>query len=157
MKTLLPFLFLVFITASCNPSSDNTSIDDTSSDVIMQDSVVQEESLGKMLMTNSGNIEPSLDVKLYGCDFTVVLNNSGDTTHWSTNDNNFTTPEGFKVGTKWTDLSPELQNSVNKMLGWGYYINLRSGWQLGFCEGESCTDSEPKEGSIVKWIFKRYY
>jgi len=79
----------------------------------------------------------------------------GDTTHWSTTDLKFKTLEGYNVGTNWDKIPIELKKSMGHMAGWGYFIKLNSGWQLGFCEGKSCTDTEPKEGSIVKWIFKR--
>lgn len=105
-------------------------------------------------MTSSGNFENSKKVKLYNCDFTIVLNESKDTTHWSTNDKKFITPEGFKVGTQLKSLPLEISNSMRKMRGWGFYAELNSGWKVGFCEGKSCTDNEPNEESKVKWIFK---
>jgi hypothetical protein len=134
MKKIIEILIVAFFFSSCGSSSNKT---------------------GKLLMTTSSNLEPSYDIQLYKCDFSIVLNENGDTTHWSTNDKDFRTPEGYKIGTKWNELPIDLQNSVNKMPGWGYYIRLNSDWQLGFCEGESCTDSKPKDQSSVKWIFKR--
>ena len=146
---------MVLFLFGCNPKSEKNNTVEGSIRVIKNNTVIKEEKIDKMLMTNSSNFEPSMDIKLYNCDFTIVLNDFGDTTHWSTNDNKFETPEGYKVGTYWKELSTELQNSVNKMPGWGYYIRLNSDWQLGFCEGETCTDSAPKEGSKVDWVFKR--
>lgn len=146
---------MVLFLFGCSPKSKKNNNVEGSISVIKNDTVIEEEKIGKMFMTTSSNLEPSKDIKLYDCDFTIVLNDSGDTTHWSTNDNNFNTPEGFKVGTNWNKLPIELRNLVEKMPGWGYYIRLNSGWQLGFCEGPSCTDMEPKEGSLIKWIFKR--
>ena len=155
MKNLIGLLIIAFFFSSCGSSSSKTKAVKGVIKEVNGDSFIQEDSVGKLLMTNSSNVEQSLDIQLYECDFTIVLNKTGDTTHWSTNDNDFRTPEGFKIGTKWNELPIELQNSVNKMPGWGYYIRLNSDWQLGFCEGESCTDSKPKDESSVKWIFKR--
>ncbi len=146
---------LLFIQCTQN---NHTEIKENSGELMVKEkdqTGIESEENSKLLMTFSGSVEPYQEIKLYGCDFAVVLNESNDTTHWSTNDNKFETPEGFKVGTNWEELPTELQNAVNQMPGWGYYIKLNSGWQLGFCEGESCTDSEPKDGSTVKWIFKR--
>lgn len=119
------------------------------------DSIVKSQSSSTGLMTGSGSIEHSLDVILGGINFTIVVNELGDTTHWSTNDVNFKTPEGYGVGADWDIIPMNLKKSLHKMPGWGYYMKLNSGWQLAFCEGQSCTDAEPKEGSTVQWIFKR--
>lgn len=107
------------------------------------------------LMTSSSSIEFCEKTTLYGVDFTIVLSTEGDTTHWSTNDPDFKTPEGFGVGTSWDDISTDLRKSVSKEQGWGYYILLSSGWNLGFCEGSSCTESAPNSESTVSWVFKR--
>jgi hypothetical protein len=44
---------------------------------------------------------------------------------------------------------------VKKMRGWGYYVLLNSGWQVGFCTGSSCTDRELNNDDKIMWIFKR--
>jgi hypothetical protein len=119
------------------------------------DRVIHKRKNETSIMTSSSSFEPATNIKLLGCDFSIVYNEFGDITYWSTTDTNFITPEGHRVGAKWNELPFELQESLEKMPGWGYYIILPSGWQLGFCEGSSCTDSEPKDGSEVKWIFKR--
>ncbi|MAX81845.1 MAG: hypothetical protein CL843_16905 [Crocinitomicaceae bacterium] len=155
MEKLISILITAFFFSSCGSSSNKVDRDEGLTEGVKKDTVNSEEFIGKMLMTSSSNMEPSLDIELYSCDFTIVLNKSGDTTLWSTEDSSFRTPEGFHVGTKWNELPIELQNSVNKIPGWGYYVRLNSHWQLGFCEGESCTDSKPKDESSVKWIFKR--
>lgn len=155
MKNLIGLLILAFFFFSCSSSSSKTERDEGVIEEVKGDSLDQEDSIGKLILTTSSNLEPSRNIQLYECDFTIVLNKTGDTTHWSTNDNDFRTPEGYKIGTKWKELPIELQNSVNKMPGWGYCIRLNSDWQLGFCEGESCTDSKPKDESIVNWIFKK--
>ena len=36
--------------------------------------------------------------------------------------------------------------------GYGYMIPLKSGWVLGFCEADSCTETDINKNSRVKWI-----
>ncbi|MBG9378396.1 hypothetical protein I5907_19315 [Panacibacter sp. DH6] len=111
-------------------------------------------SLGKMTLVSSGQMSPYTTIKIDGCDFDLVTNDS-DTTYLATNDKKFQTPEGYKVGTRFTELPIEIQTELTKEPDWGYYFKLLSGWTLGFCEGNSCTDKYPENGSKVKWIFKR--
>ena len=111
-------------------------------------------SLGKMALVSSGQMSPYKSIKIGGFDFDLVMSNN-DTTYLATNDNKFQTPEGYKVGTKFSDLPKDIQDHLTKEPGWGFYYKLASGWILGFCEGSSCTDMVPTNSSKVKWIFKR--
>ncbi len=115
---------------------------------------LQNISLGKMILVSSGQISPSTTIKIDGCDFDLVTSDN-DTTYLATNDKKFQTPEGYKVGTKLSELPKDIQLDLTKEPGWGYYYKLTSGWTLGFCEGNSCTDNYLKTNSKVKWIFKR--
>src|SRR5690606_30856626 len=111
-------------------------------------------SLGKMTLASSGQMSPYTTIKIDGCDFDLVTSD-GDTTYLATKDKKFQTPEGYEVGTKFSELPKDIQNDLTKEPGWGYYYKLSSGWTLGFCEGNSCTDKYPEISSKVKWIFKR--
>lgn len=142
MGKLLAILSITICLSSCSSSTE------------INDKETKDEKTKKMVMTSSSSMEPSDDARLYGCDFTIVLNDSGDTTYWYTKDEMFKTPEGYRVGFAWSALPIELQNRISKMPGWGYHIDLDSGWQLAFCEGPSCTDMEPRAESVVKWIYK---
>lgn len=120
-----------------------------------REEISREKDSTEMLLTSSSNFENSEDIQISGIDFTIVLNESGDTTHWSTIDNRFKTPEGFRVGTTWSEIPIDLKTKLRKAQGWAYYIELDSKWALAFCDGESCTDIKPTTESKVKWIYKR--
>lgn len=109
----------------------------------------------EVVMVSSGEMHPSSRYTWNEAQFNVVVNEKQDTIYLQTMDPTFHTAEGYHVNTLYRDLSQEDQKKLQKMAGWGYYIELKSGWQLGFCEGESCTDSRPNGSSTVKWIFKR--
>lgn len=109
----------------------------------------------KVSMTNSSSLEPSKDIILDRINFSIVQNKKGDTTFLATRDVNFKTPEGYSVGNQFKDISQLEKNRIYKDPGYGYLIELNSGWQLGFCEGNSCTDNIPTENSIIKWIQKQ--
>jgi hypothetical protein len=111
-------------------------------------------SLGKMTLVSSGQMLPYEIIRIAGCNFNLVTRGK-DTIYLSTNDKRFQTPEGCKVGTKYSELPNDIQSELSREPGWGYYYKLPTGWSLGFCEGSSCTDNYPQKNSIVKWIFKR--
>lgn len=112
------------------------------------------QSNNKMILVSSGQVSPCTTIKIGGCNFDLVSKDN-DTIYLTTNDKKFQTPEGYKVGVTFSELPQNIQNTLAKEPGWGYYYKLSSGWALGFCEGNSCTDNYPKSDSKVKWIFKR--
>ncbi len=108
----------------------------------------------KMILVSTGQISPGTTIKIDGYNFDLVAKGN-DTIYLTTNDKKFQTPEGYKVGVKFSELPKNIQSKLTKEPGWGYYYKLPSGWTLGFCEGNSCTDNYPKSDSKAKWIFKR--
>ena len=84
-----------------------------------------------------------------------LLNKKLDTISIKTFDKKFIVNEGYKIGTKWKDISKELTDSSYELFGFGYYVELKSGWNLVFCVGNTCTDSFPDENAEVKYIEKR--
>ena len=147
-------------TLKTNPSSikhlDTTTKNST--DTIKKATTTPDTSpnilFGKMILVSSGQTLPYTRIKINDCNFDLVKRNN-DTIYLATNDKKFQTPEGYKVGTEFSELPNYIQKEFIKEPGWGYYYKLSSGWNLGFCEGSSCTDSYPKKISKVKWIFKR--
>ncbi|MBS1755511.1 MAG: hypothetical protein JST34_15835 [Bacteroidetes bacterium] len=176
MRTFILLVTLIFLFCSCNDTgqskvqptdtlkanlssleySDTASKGDT--ETINKTELTLDTlpniSLGKMTLVSSGQMSPYTTIKIDGCDFDLVANET-DTTYLATNDKKFQTPEGYKVGTKFSELPKNIQGDLTKEPGWGYYYKLPSGWTLGFCEGNSCTDNRPNNSSKVKWIFKR--
>ena len=176
MRPSLLLVTLTFVVCSCSDTvqgkiepvdtlktdlSNTKSLDTTSkidSNITNRATLTQDTlpniSLRNMTLVSSGQMSPYTTIKIDGCDFELVTNDN-DTIYLATNDEKFQTPEGYKVGTSFTKLPKEIQNELTKEPGWGYYYKLSSGWTLGFCEGNSCTDKYPENGSKVKWIFKR--
>jgi hypothetical protein len=108
----------------------------------------------KQILVSAGQFSPAKEIKINGHTFDLVLQEN-DTTYLSTADTLFLTPEKYHAGMTLSQISTKVRAKMTKEPGWGYFISLPSGWKLGFCEGTSCTDSEPMQDSKVKWIFKR--
>jgi hypothetical protein len=105
-------------------------------------------------LVSAGSFLPGKTVFINHIDF-VLVKQDNDTLYLRTNNGAFVTPEGYRVGTKLKELDKDLKKHLQKEPGWGYYTKLKSGWNLAFCEGSSCTDSFPRDTSTVDWIFKR--
>lgn len=138
---IIPILTFALIIVSCTN--------------LKEEAKSQEPISHQMLLTSSSKFENSEKVNISGFEFTIVMNESSDTSHWSTIDNRFKTPEGFGVGTTWKEIPEELKIKLEEMPGWAYYIELDSKWKLAFCEGASCTELKPRNESTVNWIFKK--
>jgi hypothetical protein len=108
----------------------------------------------KQTLVSAGKFSPSTRVKFGGSYFDLVIEKN-DSIYMATSDSLFLTHDKFHVGMTWEEIPSTLRKKLQKETGWGYYIKLPSGWNLGFCEGVSCTDTAPMDSSEVKWIFKR--
>lgn len=170
MKNLLLILFVGVFVYGCNDSSPSTNVaveqysGATSMDsVSMMENVISFE-LGKLekdsgekigIMTSSASIEIAEEILVDNVKFNIVTNNNEVITFMETTDTNFVTPEGFRVGDLWGNIPQLLKDKVIKERGWRYYLILDSGWRLGFCEGETCTEEELTKTTKIQWIFKK--
>jgi len=109
----------------------------------------------KQTLVSAGKFSPSKSVKFDGHNFDLVIEKN-DSIYMATSDSLFLTHDNYHVGMTWSEIPKALRKKLQKETGWGYYIELPSGWSLGFCEGASCTDTAPTDNSKVKWIFKRH-
>ncbi|MBQ0910021.1 hypothetical protein KBJ98_15015 [Flavobacterium sp. F-328] len=114
----------------------------------------QNTKIEKSILISSGYISKSKVVKINAVNFDLVLKNR-DTVYLQTTESKFVTKEGISVGKKFSELPIKIKQGLTKENGWGYYYKLPSGWSIGFCEGNSCTESYPNENSKIKWMFKR--
>ena len=139
MKKLICILIFGMTLLSCDNLSKEKNASISGAKAEKMDSL----KTPKVSMTSSGSLEPSKDIILDRINFSIVQNKKGDTTFLATRDVNFKTPEGYSVGDQFKDISQLEKNRIHKDPGYGYLIKLNSGWQLGFCEGNSCTDNIP--------------
>ena len=156
-QTFLIFILTLFLFSCDNKNQSKTPLPD-STHIMNNDKIDStpkiSDTIGKMILISSGQAEPYKEVKINGHDFDLVLRD-GDTIYLATIDQTFKTPEGFHVGMQLSELPQDVQKSLTKEPGWAYYFKMTSGWTLGFCEGNSCTDNYPNSYSKVQWLFKR--
>ena len=144
--------FILFV--SCNNSKKARNREDNIYSKREISKFPQDTSASRYILVSSGSIQPVSTIYLNKIKFDLVLKGT-DTVYLATNDEKFITPEGYRVGTKFSELPESWKINLIQERGWGYYKTLPSKWIIGFCEGSSCTDSYPKSNSKVAWIFKR--
>ncbi|WP_343635076.1 hypothetical protein [Fluviicola sp.] len=155
MKHLLALFSACSILASC--SSESSEKPTPSNEITFNKNEVTKTPDGIMLkkvLTSANQFSSCREVWINSYKFDLAVEGK-DTTYLATSDHLFRTPEKLHVGTTFAEIPGKLRKTLSKEPGWGYYVTLPSGWNLGFCEGAGCTDSEPTVSSKVKWIFKR--
>ena len=104
---------------------------------------------------NSAQLSPSTTVYYKGLVFNIAWNEEGKVNYIITYDSNFMTKEKVKLNMALRDIKNIQKVEILKMRGWGYYIELGSGWNAGFCVDEACTGRDLVEDDRVMFIFKR--
>lgn len=145
------FVLLSALTlASCSTETPKKKVE------LNQDQLTTTEEgvMMKRVLVSASQSMQGKEIKIGGHTFDLVLEEK-DTLYLATSDNGFLTPEKLHSGMLFSEIPANLKKNLQKEAGWGYYIQLPSGWNIGFCEGASCTDTEPVDSSKVKWVFKR--
>lgn len=117
-------------------------------------SLIRSDSTFKLMQTAAGQISPYKEMKIDGKLFQVGIVDH-DTVFIFTRDPSFRTIEGYGLGTPYGSLSKSLKREVVKEPGFSYWVELNSGWKLGYCIGKSCTDHNPVDTSKVNFVFRR--
>lgn len=146
MKSIKVYLVLAILsTIACvNTPKENSDAE----------SILLPLSMDSSILVSSGQFSSYQTIFLNNVEFQFVGSKS-DTQYLSTRSKQFLTPEGYVVGMRLGEVDKILQKDIVKESGWGYYIRLKSGWNLAFCEGSSCTDHNLQDSSTIDWIFKR--
>ena len=140
-------IYMVF-TILCACKSNRRNVTPTAPPLQKFDSSI------KLMVISSAQTSPYTETIYSGSKFQVVIQDK-DTIFMSTRDTTFKTPEGYGVGGHFGSLPKSLKKAVRKEPGFIYWVSLKSGWRLGFCEGSSCTDHVPFDSSKIDFIYKR--
>ncbi|MCD4653651.1 hypothetical protein K8T06_06915 [bacterium] len=125
---------------------------------------VSEESLCYIL-TSSSSFDPCYDVVIRDLSFNVAVQSSDNTVVYiSTSDPDFSTSEGYRVGTPFEPGMVDNGMELNQERGWGCFTPLPSGWNAALSSPESESfkngewiDCEDRLVSplTIGWFFKR--
>ena len=109
-----------------------------------------------LLMTASGGLQPSYDVRHGRIHYTVATDQDRKIIKYvSTRDPAFRTPEGRAAGDALAKVLAAAKSEVVRERGWAFHVRLPSGWSAAFAQGESMTDGELSPSARVCFFFKR--
>lgn len=105
------------------------------------------------LMTSSASIEAMFTTSINGLNYTFCKNQEGSISYISTNDENFTTKEGYRVGMSFAEITKSTGRKPNLEPGWAYVLPLENGWYAAFDLSQDLQSISAD--STVKWFYRR--
>ena len=99
-------------------------------------------------MAGSSQLYASYTARQGNREFEVGISRDGLVSYVGTNDRDFVSPEGVRVGTRFSSLLAD-GAKVMREPGWGCHVELHSGWHAATGIGG------PECGRKVMWLFKR--
>jgi hypothetical protein len=113
------------------------------------------KTLDYKIMISPSQVAPAYAVLDNGITFIVSVDYDGNLNYISTDDSQFKTLEGLKVGDTLGKAKNYQVDTLNKESGWCFWILLSSSWKAAFIQGSSATEGKLKPNSKIKWFFKR--
>lgn len=147
MNPRIFFHSLLFLLTSCISKSPNNGQTNRPNKIIKRPDT--------LLNTSSGSMSPYHTVLINNIPFKLVTSSDADTIFLSTDDPRFTVHERFKIGQPWKEIDSKTRENLIIEPGWGYYIPLKSGWNLLFRESSLSGSKYPADSSKITSIFKR--
>ena len=158
MKHTLLVLLCTFVLGGCSderptPSRLSENEDVTEAHLIgslLPNDYVADDTL---LMINSASFQPSFSSP--DGRFRVAVDENNIVRFVTPVDDAFATTEGASRGTTLKSLRELTGSKLVKDPGWGFTIDLPSGWKAVFCIGDTMTDRTPMESDVVTFLCQR--
>jgi len=111
------------------------------------------------VMAQSAQMWPEYTLTCAGVPFTLGVDEGdghGTIRYISTTDGRFITPDGVHVGSDYRAvMTASGGRAAIAERGWGYYVELPSGWCAAFAQGPGLADGELRPDATVGWVFQR--
>ncbi|CAN0153825.1 unnamed protein product, partial [Chrysoparadoxa australica] len=124
--------------------------------IILGDRISEKPDSTYSLMISSGEIVEAFDLNNQGITYKVALDQfSKKVNYISTDDLNFETEEGLKVGTTFKDAQNKTNSKLSLEVGFAYILQLDSGWNAAFIEDSLKLLNKLDDNITIKFFFKR--
>ncbi len=108
-----------------------------------------------LLLINSGQFYPKVDVSINHITYTIAYDNNQIIKYVSTSDSKFVTPEYVRTGDPLSQVKKQTESELLAERGWAFFIHLKSGWYAAFTQGATLTEGDLSSDAKVQWLFKR--
>jgi hypothetical protein len=110
----------------------------------------------EMIMAGGATSRKLYEVSYGGINYSVGTERQSDVIRWvGTSDPVFRTPEGLAEGDALEKVLAVAKSEVNREPGWGFFVELPSGWNAAFVQGPSMTEGELPPSAGICFFFKR--
>ncbi len=99
--------------------------------------------------------KPRFRLILGDMDFSVCVNHENKISYIRTDEIDFVTPDGVRIGSLYSNLASVTNGKVKKRIGWAYYIDLKSGWKAAFVNEKTNAGRKLPGNSRVDFLFKK--
>jgi hypothetical protein len=110
---------------------------------------------GYLLMIAPAQMNDAYSVEEDGYIYLVTTDKFSLINYIFIDDESFTTPEGIGVGDSYEKVRKLSTKALMREPGGAFYVELPSGWNAAFVQGESMTEGELSSESQVLWLFRR--
>jgi hypothetical protein len=109
---------------------------------------------GGRIMISPAQFQQEWVWRFDGVDYMIGVDDRGTVQYLATRSTKVVTHEGVHVGQSFSDVGRIESMHVVAWPGWGYVIELPSGWSAAFFVGSSMTDREPVAEDAVAMLFR---
>ena len=144
----MKIVLLVFILIYTNPFRSST-------EPVLGDKIDVTNLTEINIVIGPSEIRKCFSISIDEINYSIGVNEIGLIDYVITSDSNFSTSEILKIGDTYKKVQGLTEKEVVVLIGWGYYIELPSGWKAVFTQGDTMTEGELKYNSKIKFFFKQ--
>jgi formylglycine-generating enzyme required for sulfatase activity len=115
---------------------------------------VDAEDTGEMVMVSPAQFQHAWNWVFDNVEYTLGIDENGRVQFLSTSSLKVATAEGIRVGQRFAELQKVEGIKLVAWCGWGYVVELPSGWKAAFFLGESMTEREPQPEDRLDLLFR---
>ena len=119
-------------------------------DLIPKDTTIT----GVSILVSPGQFLPEHKWIDDGIEYSVCINNLGNIQYIATSSLQVRSPEGIRVGQPLKEVLNIQNLQMRKWLGWGYVVDLPSGWKAALFLDGHFNEREPSDKDIIDMLFK---
>ncbi len=109
-----------------------------------------------LVLVTSASLEPGYTFMVGGVEYSIAVRGANrKVVYIGTSDRSFETPEHLTVSHRFADAKEVSLGDLSREPGWGYFLELPSGWFAAFFTGDTATEWEPSDETPIRWFFRR--
>ncbi len=109
---------------------------------------------GRLVMVSPAQTQPRWNWQFGGVEYILGVDDENIVQFIATSSDRVRTKEGVHVGEAFAEVEDLPSVNVARWPGWGYVVELPSGWNAAFFVGATMTESPPRPTDRVALLFR---